>query len=87
MGEWRYSSSILGLDTSCRYVVSFTTRPLYLPEKVPPGTHWIGGWVGPREGLDAVEPACSLSQYRLSYPEGIKIKYKLLTKYIIKQTQ
>jgi hypothetical protein len=20
-----------------------------------PGTHWIGGWVGPRTGLDAVE--------------------------------
>jgi hypothetical protein len=20
-----------------------------------PGTHWIGGWVGPRAGLDAVE--------------------------------
>jgi hypothetical protein len=19
----------------------------------PPGTHWIGGWVGPRAGLDA----------------------------------
>jgi hypothetical protein len=25
------------------------------PEKKPPGTHWIGGWVGPRVGLDAVE--------------------------------
>jgi len=20
-----------------------------------PGTHWIGGWMGPRAGLDAVE--------------------------------
>jgi hypothetical protein len=20
-----------------------------------PGTHWIGGWVGPRSGLDTVE--------------------------------
>jgi hypothetical protein len=20
-----------------------------------PGTHWIGGWVGPRAGLDAME--------------------------------
>jgi hypothetical protein len=25
------------------------------PGKEPPGTHWIGGWVGPRAGLDDVE--------------------------------
>jgi len=30
-------------------VVSFTPRG----EKAP-GTHWIGGWVGPRAGLDVV---------------------------------
>jgi hypothetical protein len=23
--------------------------------KSAPGTHWIGGWVGPRAGLDAME--------------------------------
>jgi hypothetical protein len=33
--------------------VSFTSRPLY-PRERAPGTHWIGGWVGPRAGLDAV---------------------------------
>jgi hypothetical protein len=33
---------------------SFTPRPLYPPGKVP-GTHWIGGWVGPRTGLDDAE--------------------------------
>jgi hypothetical protein len=32
-------------------VVSFTPRPLY----PPPPTHWIGGWVNPRAGLDDVE--------------------------------
>jgi len=26
---------------------------LHAPGKEPPGTHWIGGWVGPRAGLDA----------------------------------
>jgi hypothetical protein len=34
-------------------VVSFTHRPLY-PRETAPSTHWIGGWVGPRAGLDAV---------------------------------
>jgi hypothetical protein len=30
--------------------------PAALPKgKQPPGTHWIGGWVGPRAGLDAVK--------------------------------
>jgi len=24
------------------------------PGDKDPGTHWIGGWVGPRAGLDAV---------------------------------
>jgi len=33
--------------------VSFTPRPLY-PGERPPNTHWIGGWVGSRAGLDAV---------------------------------
>jgi hypothetical protein len=55
----------------------------FTPGKEPTGTHWIGGWVGPRERLDAVEwrkisclcrkwnpgrPARSSSLYRLSYP-------------------
>jgi hypothetical protein len=27
----------------------------FKPERKAPGTHWIGGWVGPRTGLDEVE--------------------------------
>jgi hypothetical protein len=34
-------------------VFSFTPRSLYPQERVP-ATHWIGGWVGSRAGLDAV---------------------------------
>jgi hypothetical protein len=34
-------------------VVSFTPRPLY-PRERAPGTHWIGGWVVPRAGLEVV---------------------------------
>jgi hypothetical protein len=54
MGEWWYSSTILDLGTRWRWVVSFTPQPLYPKEKAP-STHWKGGWVGPRAGLDAVE--------------------------------
>jgi hypothetical protein len=53
MGEWRNTSTILDLDT-WRWVVSFTPQPLYPTERAP-GTHCIGGWVGPRVGLDGVE--------------------------------
>jgi hypothetical protein len=66
-GEYRYSSTILDLDTKSRWrwVVSFTLWPL------------SSGKRGPRVGLDNAEkrkicrewspghPACSLSLYRL----------------------
>jgi hypothetical protein len=32
------------------WVVKATARPIYPLER--PGTHCIGGWVGPRAGLD-----------------------------------
>jgi hypothetical protein len=44
----------LDLVTSGRLVVSFTPRPLY-PQGRARVTHWIGGWVDPRAGLDDME--------------------------------
>jgi hypothetical protein len=44
----------LDLGTKWRSVVSFMHRPLYSPGN-DPGTHWIGGWMGPRAGLNAME--------------------------------
>jgi hypothetical protein len=42
------------------------TRPYrYTPGENAPGTHWVGGWVGPRVGLDVVEEGENL----LSLPE------------------
>jgi hypothetical protein len=35
-------------------VVSFTVVR-FTPGERAPGIHWIGGWVGPRTGLDDVE--------------------------------
>jgi hypothetical protein len=59
------------------WVVNATFRPLYPGER--PGTHCIGGWVGPWAGLDGCgnslptgirspgRPIRSESLYRLSY--------------------
>jgi hypothetical protein len=51
-GERRYSSysfltSALDRVSGQRYA----SAAVY-PGKMAPGTHWIGGWVGPRAGLD-----------------------------------
>jgi hypothetical protein len=54
MGQWRYSSTILDLGTSCRWVVNFTSQP-FTPGEGVPNTYWIGRWVGPRAGLDDVK--------------------------------
>jgi hypothetical protein len=43
-GSGDIDPSILDLATRWRWVVSFTSRRLYLQGKGPV-THWIGGWV------------------------------------------
>jgi hypothetical protein len=56
----------------------------FIPGERAPGTHWLGGWMGPRTGLDTEEnyllplpgtkprffsrPVLSPSLYRLTYP-------------------
>jgi hypothetical protein len=53
-GVWRsgcIDPRLLELDTGWRWVVSFTPLPHY-PRGKSFGTHWIGGWVDHRAGLD-----------------------------------
>jgi hypothetical protein len=60
MGEWRYSSVILDLGTRWR-----------LPHPLYPRAHWIGGCVGCRAGLNAVEKrdiSCSCWELNPSHP-------------------
>jgi hypothetical protein len=53
--EWMYRSThFLDLGTSWRRVVNFTPRPYY-PRGKSTGTHWTGGWVDLRAGLDDLE--------------------------------
>jgi hypothetical protein len=54
MGEWRYNYTILDLGIRWRWMASFTSLLCY-PWETAPGTHWTGGCVGPRAGVDTVE--------------------------------
>jgi hypothetical protein len=54
LGEWRYSS-MHSLTSALDGGEWSASRPgRFPPRDRAPGTHWIGGWVGPRAGLDAV---------------------------------
>jgi hypothetical protein len=44
----------LKLGTWLRWVINFTPRSIYPPERNP-STHQIGGWVGSRNGLEALK--------------------------------
>jgi hypothetical protein len=54
MREWRYSSTIPDFGTGWKWVVSFTSLPLY-SQRNSPRTHWIEGWMGSRAGLDVLK--------------------------------
>jgi hypothetical protein len=41
--------ALVGGEWSASHLSQFT------PVEIATGTHWIGGWVGPRTGLDDVE--------------------------------
>jgi hypothetical protein len=70
LGEWRYSSThsltsaLDGGEWSASGPGHFTSR-----ERAP-GTHWIGGWVGPRAFLDAVVKRKISSLCRESNPRA-----------------
>jgi len=57
MKTWRsggIAPRITNLGISYRSVVSFTSQPLFTPGERVPDTHWIGGWVSPKAGLDGM---------------------------------
>jgi hypothetical protein len=58
-GEWKYNSTILNNGDRGKWSVSRPGRSIL--RESSPGTEWIGGWVGPRTGLDLGEKRISLS--------------------------
>jgi hypothetical protein len=54
LGEWRYSSTHFLTSALDRGEWSASRHGRFTPRKGAPGTHWIGGWVGPRAVLDSV---------------------------------
>jgi hypothetical protein len=74
-------------------LVSFTPLPLY-PKGKNPGIHWIGGWVGPGAGLNAVmkrniPSLCQDSNPRSysPYPRAIPLRYAIPAHHTMKKTQ
>jgi hypothetical protein len=52
-GGYIYSSTLFNLGVRWGWAVNTTPRPLYPRER--PGTDCIGGWMGPKAGLDGCE--------------------------------
>jgi hypothetical protein len=40
----------------------------FTPEERDPGTHWIGGWIGPRAGLD------DMGNWKFLPPSGLELR-------------
>jgi hypothetical protein len=66
LGEWKYSSTH-SLTSALHEGEWSASRPgRFIPRERAPGTHWIGGCVGPRAVLDAVVKRIILSPRRIS---------------------
>jgi hypothetical protein len=69
LGEWRYSSTHSLTSALDWGEWSASRHSRFTPKEIPPGTHWIGGWVGPRPVLDTVVKRKIPSPRRESNPK------------------
>jgi hypothetical protein len=69
LGSGGIAPRVLHLGTRWGWVVSFTSR-LLTTRKSAAGTHWIGGWVGPRADLYTVVKRKISSPWRESDPQS-----------------
>jgi hypothetical protein len=68
IGQWRYSSTHSLTSALDRDEWSASCPGRFTHRERAPGTHWLGGWVGPRAGLDAVVKRKIPSPRRQSNP-------------------
>jgi hypothetical protein len=68
LGSGSAAPLILVLGTRWRWMVSFTPRLRY-PHGKNPCTHWIGGWLGPRAGLDKASARTQTTDHSVLSPE------------------
>jgi hypothetical protein len=82
MGEWMYRATFF-LASALVGGEWLASRPFrFTPRERAPGTHWIGGWVGPRAGLDDVEKrkfltVLGLEHLPLVHPAHDQLLYRL----------
>jgi hypothetical protein len=69
-GEWRYSSTHSLTSARDRDEWSVSRPDRFTPREKAPGTHCLGGWVGPRAVLDAVVKRKIPSPRRKSNPRN-----------------
>jgi hypothetical protein len=74
LGEWRYSSTHSLTSALDEYEWSTSRAGRFTPRVRAPGTHWIGGWVGPRAVLDAVVKRKIPSLRRESNPRTLIVQ-------------
>jgi hypothetical protein len=61
---WILTSALVGVEWS-------SSRPgCFTPGERVPGIHWLGGWVGPRIGLDDVEKVLDPTRTRTPTPRS-----------------
>jgi hypothetical protein len=68
LGEWRCNSKHSFASTLIRSEWTASRPDRFTPREWVPGTQWIGGWVGPRAGLDVVSKIKIPSPRRDSKP-------------------
>jgi hypothetical protein len=84
LGELRYSSTH-SLTSAVDGGEWSTSRPgRFTPRERAPGTHWVGGWVGPRAVLDVVvkrkilAPPPRIEPYNPDRPARSRALYRLI---------
>jgi len=58
------------LDLGNRRGWSVSCPGRFIPRERAPGTHWIGSWVGPTAGLDAVDRPTYFTWYEFLQFKG-----------------